>query len=94
LRTTGDRENSRKEQMTNVIGLIILLTLGLIFLYVFYRLDNSETVANYLDVGSGNLRFIAFIGILKYGILIVGTALTIMTPIFLIKKMKTPHNNT
>jgi hypothetical protein len=94
LRTTGDRENSRKEQITNVIGLIILFTLGLSLLYGFYRFDNSETVAHYLDVGSGNFRFLALIGILKYGILIVGTALTIMTPIFLIKKIKTPHNNT
>lgn len=85
---SSDKEN-RKDQLTNIIGHVILFILGLVFLYGFYLLDNSETVAHHVDTASGNpsgLRFLTFLGILKYAILLVGIVLTIMTPIFLIKK--------
>jgi hypothetical protein len=87
LKTSGENmQETKKERLTTTFGFIVLFSFGLILLYGFYRLDNSEAVAHYLDVGSGNFRFIGFIGILKYGTLILGAALTIMAPIFLIKK--------
>jgi hypothetical protein len=87
----SDAKLNRKDRITNIVGHTILFILGLALLYAFYRIDESKTVAHYFDTASGDpsgFRFMAFLGILKYGILLTGIALAIMTPIMLFKNKK------
>lgn len=81
----------RKGIRVNNIFRIVLFLYGLLLLAGFYWLHNSEQVAHYFNIAADDLsgfRFIVFLGLLKYCILIAGIMLTTLTPIIMVKEMR------
>ncbi len=88
--TERDKKEKRRDVMINYFGLTILLLLGAFLVYCYFLIDNSEEINQYLNVSAGgsSLRFITFIGIVKYGLILVGTSLIIMSSIKLITQKR------
>jgi hypothetical protein len=66
--------------------------IGVLFLFGFFYIDNSETVNHYLDLASkdpSGFRFLLFMGIIKFGALVIGITLFAATSIyFVVRKIK------
>jgi len=72
-----DRQN---EALNRNIRIFILFVLGILLIYGYFVIDNSEDINHYQDLASSDtsgFRFIIFLGILKYGILLLGLICTI-----------------
>jgi hypothetical protein len=69
---------------------LILLVIGVLLLYGYHLFNISSDIKQYQDLASSDpsgFRFIVFLGIIKYVILIVGLTIIISTIILLIREI-------
>ncbi|MGB6036538.1 MAG: hypothetical protein WBG42_09745 [Cryomorphaceae bacterium] len=79
----------RKEVLMHNLELVLWLLLGSLLVYGYFLIDSSNEIEDYMNMSAGSgagLRLITLIGVLKYGILFVGSSLMIMTIVRLIRE--------
>jgi hypothetical protein len=82
FREDNQEKKSQNETLNRNILMLILFLLGILLIYGYVIINNSEDINHHQKLASSNtagFRFIIFIGIFKYGILLMGITFTITT---------------
>lgn len=84
------KNESRKESFMSNLGTVTLLIFGIFMICGFFIIDTSQEINHYYNLAADNpsgFRFIVFFEIFKYGILVVGLLLVIITFVKLVKQI-------
>ncbi|NEN25599.1 hypothetical protein G3O08_19075 [Cryomorpha ignava] len=76
--TEKNNQDKNHETLYRNFGMVIFCVLGVLSIYGYFLIDTSETVSHYSNTAAGDasgFRFIIFLGIVKYGILLLGLSL-------------------
>jgi len=88
--TFNNKSKNQEETKYSYILMIILIFIGVLLLFSFYIIDKSTIVKHYKDLASSDnsgFRFLVFMGILKYGLLIAGLTFIVTTVVLFIRKL-------
>jgi hypothetical protein len=89
--TDKENQDSRRERFYHYLGIVLFIIFGILAIYGYHLIDTSETFDKYLDVASrdpSGFRFTVFVGILQYGLLLLGISLLIVSVIVLMRQKK------